>query len=153
MLEKTSRRTFLDEVFIQNAESFWQTSPTLTFPLSFTVGDGSYYHSVPSRFTPSTSAPSSSISDVSPGDILAQLQRMDARLDTLSTKLYQANASVDRIARRLAIMGDFTSEASPPPPSVTSDFDSKDEDDDDGNDNDASDDDDRYASSTNEMST
>ena len=30
---------FLDEVFIRNAESFWQTSLTLTIPLSFTVAD------------------------------------------------------------------------------------------------------------------
>ena len=78
---------------------------------------------------------------------------MDARLDILSTELYQVNVSVDSIARRLAIMGDFTYEASPPPPLVTSDSDSKDEDNDDGNDNDASDEDDRYASSTDEMST
>ena len=34
-----SRRTFLDMAFILNTKSFWQTSPTLTFPLSFTVGD------------------------------------------------------------------------------------------------------------------
>ena len=40
--ERTSRRTFLDEVFIRNTESFWQTSPTLTFPLSFTIEDGSH---------------------------------------------------------------------------------------------------------------
>ena len=38
---------FLDEVFIRNAESFWRTSSTLTFPLSFTVKDGS--HCVMSR--------------------------------------------------------------------------------------------------------
>ena len=38
-----SRRTFLDAAFILNAQSFWQTSPTPTFPLSFTVGDGSHY--------------------------------------------------------------------------------------------------------------
>ena len=37
MPERTSQRTFLDEVFIRNAESFWQTSPTLTFSMSFTV--------------------------------------------------------------------------------------------------------------------
>ena len=37
------RRTFLDEAFIQNAKSFCQTLPTPTFPLSFTVGDGSHY--------------------------------------------------------------------------------------------------------------
>ena len=43
-------------------------------------------HSTPSRSTPSTSAPSSS-GDVSLRDVMAQLQRMDARLDTLSTEL------------------------------------------------------------------
>ena len=43
--------------------------------------------SAPSRSTPSASAPSLS-SDVSLGDVMTQLQRMDARLDTLSTKLY-----------------------------------------------------------------
>ena len=37
-----SRRTFLGEVFIRNAKSYWQTSLTLTFPLSFTVGNGSH---------------------------------------------------------------------------------------------------------------
>ena len=40
--ERTSRRTFFAEVFIRNVESFWRTSPTLTFPLSFTIGDGSH---------------------------------------------------------------------------------------------------------------
>ena len=44
--------------------------------------------STPSHSAPSTSAPSSSPSDVTLGDIMAQLQCMDARLDTLSTKLY-----------------------------------------------------------------
>ena len=42
----------------------------------------------PSRFARSTSAHSSSSSDVSLGDIMAQLQLMDACLDTLSTELY-----------------------------------------------------------------
>ena len=37
MLERTSRRTFLDEAFIWNVESFWRTLPTLTYPMSFTV--------------------------------------------------------------------------------------------------------------------
>ena len=37
------RRTFLDEAFIRNAKSFCRTLPTSTFPLSFTVGDGSHY--------------------------------------------------------------------------------------------------------------
>ena len=42
MPTKHSWRTFLDEVFIQNAKSYWRTSPTLTFPLSFTIGNGSH---------------------------------------------------------------------------------------------------------------
>ena len=77
---------------------------------------------------------------------------MDARLDTLSTKLYQVNVHVGRIARRQATMGEFAPEAtlSPPPPMT---FDSKDEDADDGDDDDASDDDDGDASSADEMST
>ena len=40
-----------------------------------------------SRSTPSASAPSFS-GDVSLGDVMAELQRKDARLDTLSTELY-----------------------------------------------------------------
>ena len=54
-------------------------------------------HSAPSRFTPSVSASSSS-GDVSLGDVMAQLQRMDARLDTLSTELYQVDVRVGGIA-------------------------------------------------------
>ena len=45
--ERTSWRTSLDKVFIRNAESFWWTSPTLTYPMSFTVRVGS--HCVTSR--------------------------------------------------------------------------------------------------------
>ena len=41
------RRTSLDEAFIQKAKSFCRTLPTLTFPLSFTIGDRS--HCVTSR--------------------------------------------------------------------------------------------------------
>ena len=84
---------------------------------------------------------------------MAQLQRMDARLDTLSTELYQVNVRVGCIARRQATIGDFTPEASPPPPPVASDSNFQDEDDDDGDNDDASDDDDGDASSTDEMST
>ena len=40
---QTSRRTFHDEVFIRNAKSFCQIFLTLTYPLSSTVGVGSYY--------------------------------------------------------------------------------------------------------------
>ena len=86
------------------------------------------------------------------GDIMAQLQRMDACLDTLSTDLYQVNVRVGRIARRQATVGGFAPEATPsPPPPMASD--SEDEDANDGDDDDASNHDDGDASSTNEMST
>ena len=82
---------------------------------------------------------------------MAQLQRMDARLDTFSTELYQVNVCVGRIARRQAAMGGFAPEPTPSPPHlVASDSDA--EDDDDGDDDDALDDD-GDASSTDEMST
>ena len=83
---------------------------------------------------------------------MAQLQRMDARLDTLSTELYQVNVYLGYIARWQATMGGFALEAtlSPPPPMA---FDSEDKDDDDGDDDYASDDDDGDASSTDEIST
>ena len=80
---------------------------------------------------------------------MAQLQRMDARLDTFSTELYQVNVCVSRIAQRQASMGRFALEATPSPPPLVA-FDSDVEDD--GDDDDASDDD-RDASSTDEMST
>ena len=70
---------------------------------------------------------------------------MDAHLDTLSTKLYQVNVHVGRIARRHAIKGCFAPESSlPTSPPMASDFDFEDEDDDD---------DDEDASFTDEMST
>ena len=84
---------------------------------------------------------------------MAQFQRMDARLDTLSTELYQVNVRVGRTARRQATMGGFAPKATPsPPPPVVSDSEDEDDDDDDGGDDDASDDDDGDASSTDEMS-
>ena len=76
---------------------------------------------------------------------------MDTRLDTLSTKLYQVNVRVSRIARRQVTMGGFAPEASPSPPPVAFDF--EDENDDDGDNDDASDNDDGDASSIDEMST
>ena len=83
---------------------------------------------------------------------MAQLHRMDARLDTLSTELYQVNIRVGRIARRQATMGNFAPEPTPsPPPPVA--FGSKDKDDDDGDDDDASDDVDGDSSFTDEVST
>ena len=78
---------------------------------------------------------------------MAQLQHMDARLDTFSMELYQVNVCVGHIARRQVSMGRFAPEATPsPPPPVA--FDSENEDDDDGGDDDA----DGDASSINEMS-
>ena len=41
-LDRIFRRTFLDKAFIRNAKSSCRISPTLTFPLSFTVGNGSH---------------------------------------------------------------------------------------------------------------
>ena len=78
---------------------------------------------------------------------MAQLQRMDVLLDTLSTELYQVNVHISRIARQQAIIGSFAPKAFPPPPSPVA-SNSKDEDDDGGDDDDASDDDDRDVSST-----
>ena len=49
---------------------------------------------------PSIFAPSSSAGGVTLDAIMAQLQRMDARLDTLTTELYKVNTHVGRIARR-----------------------------------------------------
>ena len=83
---------------------------------------------------------------------MAQLQRMDACLDTLFTELYQVNIYVGRIARRQVSIGGFALEATPSPPSPVASA-SEDEDDDDGDDDDASDDADGDASSTDEMST
>ena len=79
---------------------------------------------------------------------MAQLQRMDAHLDTLSTELYQVNVRVGRIALRQESMGGFAPEATPSQPSPVASA-SEDEDDDDGDDDDA----DGDASSTDEMST
>ena len=86
---------------------------------------------------------------------MAQLQHMDARLDTLSTELYQVNVHVGRIAQWQATMGSFALEpTSSPPYPVASDSDAQDDDDDDddGDDDDTSDDD-GDADSTDEMST
>ena len=82
---------------------------------------------------------------------MAQLQCVDARLDTLSTELYQVNIHVGRIARRQATMGGFAPEPTPSPPHpVASNSDA--ENDCDGDNDDALDDD-GDASSTDKMST
>ena len=81
---------------------------------------------------------------------MAQLQHMDAHLDTLSTELCQVNVRVGRIARRQATMGGFAPKPTPLPPHPVA-FDSDAEDDEGDNDNAL--DDDGDASSTDEMST
>ena len=73
---------------------------------------------------------------------------MDARLDTLTTDMYQVNTRVSRIARRQARLGDFVE--SPSPPSEASKA-SKDDDDYDNDDDDE--DGDAKSSSTDKMST
>ena len=42
-LGRTSLRTFPNKAFIRNTISSCRTSPTLTFPLPSTIGDGGYY--------------------------------------------------------------------------------------------------------------
>ena len=70
---------------------------------------------LPTPFAQSTSAPSTSMGGVTLDTIMAQLQHMDARLDTLSTELYQVNTHVGRIARWQARLGGFVESPSPPP--------------------------------------
>ena len=89
---------------------------------------------------PSTSTPSSSTGDVTLEAIMAQLQRMDAHLDTLTNELCQVNTCVGHIARRQARLGSF---AASPSPEALADEDG----DDDGDDEDAS------SSSDEEMTT
>ena len=76
---------------------------------------------------------------------------MDARLDKLSTELYQVNIHVGRIALRQATMGGFAPEPTPSPPHLVV-SDSNAADDDDSDDDDALDND-GDTSSTDEMST
>ena len=88
---------------------------------------------------------------------MTQLQHMDAFLDTLSTKLYQVNVRVGRIARWQATMGSFAPEPTPSPPypiasNSNVEDDDDDDDDDDGVHNDALDDD-GDANFNDEMST
>ena len=77
--------------------------------------------------------------------IMAQLQCVDARLDTLTTEMYQVNTRVGYIAKRQACLGGFVKSPSPPPEASKDDDDSDDDDDD--KDGDVS------SSSTDEMST
>ena len=77
---------------------------------------------------------------------MAQLERMDACLDTLTTELYQVNTRVSRIIQRQAFMGGF---AASPSPSLSPDT-SEDEDADDDT---GDDDEDASSSGDKEMTT
>ena len=101
----------------------------------------------PASSAPPTSTPSSSASGVTLDAIVAQLQCMDARLDTFSDELCQVNTLVGRIARWQACLGGFIESPSPSPKAF--------EDEDDDGDSDDNGDEDESASSPNddEMST
>ena len=71
---------------------------------------------------------------------------MDARLDTLTTKLYQVNTRVSRIARWQACLGGFVESPSPSSDASEDEDDDGDSDDDDDDD----DDEDKDASSPND---
>ena len=62
---------------------------------------------------PSTPTPSSSAGGVILEAIMAQLQCMDACLDTLSNELCQVNTHVSCISRQQAHLGGFTASPSP----------------------------------------
>ena len=78
---------------------------------------------------------------------------MDARLNTLSTELYQVNVRVGHIAWRQATMGGYAPEASPPPPPLVASESEDEDDDDDATASKNDDDGDASSSDTDEMST
>ena len=90
----------------------------------------------PTSLAPSTSTLSSSTGGVTLNAIMAQLQRMDARLDTLSDELCQVNTRVACIARWQARLGGFVESPSPPleDDEASEDDDDSDNDDDEGED-------------------
>ena len=96
----------------------------------------------PTPSIPSTSAPSSLGGGVTLEAIMAQLQCMDARLDTLSDELCQVSTYVARIARRQAHLGGFVAS-----PSLSTKA-SEDEDSDDGTGDDDEDEDDSSSGET-----
>ena len=78
---------------------------------------------------------------------MAQLLRMDARLNTLSDELCQVNTYVSRIALQQVAMGGFTATSSPSPPA------SEDESDDGFGNEDANKDDRASSANDDKMST
>ena len=99
----------------------------------------------PASTIPSTSAPSLG-GGVTLEAIMAQLQSMDALLDTLNDELCQVNTRVGRIAQQQACLSGFAASPSPSP-KASADEDGDDGADDDGKDKDAS------SSSDKEMTT
>ena len=80
---------------------------------------------------------------------MAQLEHMDARLDTLTDELCQVNTHVSHITQRQAVMGGFTTSPSPFPQASEDeddDGDSGDDNDDEDEDTSSSDDDEMTAS-------
>ena len=81
---------------------------------------------------------------------MAQLQCMDARLDTLSDELCQVNTRVGCIAQRQAVMSGFVASF---PPTLENSKDEDKDDDDDATTSDDEDDGDSSSSSDDAMST
>ena len=75
---------------------------------------------------------------------MAQLQHMDARLDTFSDELCQVKTRVSHIAQRQACLGGFVASPSPSLEAFA---------DDDGDDGDGDDEDDASSSNDDEMTT
>ena len=103
----------------------------------------------PASLAPSISVPSSSMGGVTLDVIMAWLQCMDARLDTLSDELCQVNTHVGRIARQQARLGGFIES---PFPSLEASED-EDNDGDSNDDGDKDEDKDASSSSDDEMTT
>ena len=81
-------------------------------------------------FASSTFAPSST-GGMTLEVVMAQLQRMDARLDIFSDELCQVNTRVGRIARQQTRLGGFAESPSPSPKASKDDDDNGDSDDED----------------------
>ena len=120
-----------------NVSSVWQSEAHLRPKWPHVESTGPAVSAVPS-----TSAPSSLASGVTLEAIMAQLQHMDACLDTLTDELCQVNTCIGRIAWQQARLGSFTAF-----PSLSLEA-SANEDDDDGDDED-----DASSSSDDEMTT
>ena len=126
-----------------NAGSVWRSEAQLRpkWPLIETTNHVD--PTAPSSLVPFTFTPSSSAAGVTLEAIVAQLQCMDARLDSLTDEMCQVNTCVGRIARPQAYLGGFAPSPSPSQEAST------DEDGDDGDDEDE----DISSSSNDEMTT